>query len=228
MADRNWASAGKIYSMHVMPVLVDMSFIVDSTNANGLGIRSLKGNVIDNVYMHTSATPATGNPNPASGVIIVQFADNYNRYLSGFSGQVSALGSSVTSTTANTSYVVTSLGTSTAAEWLAVGFPSVYLNATTGLPNVGAAFTATASMTIGGSATVAPSASSGSGISHIEVLGDVNQTISSTSSQIVGAQAILQCFSGTTLTAPTDGSVIGLTFIFNNSAVPAGSAGAGI
>lgn len=56
MANRNWASGGKIYSMHVKPVLLDCNFIVDSANGNGLGIRSLKGPCVSAVYMHSSAT----------------------------------------------------------------------------------------------------------------------------------------------------------------------------
>lgn len=52
--------------MHVSPVLLDCNFIVDSTNGNGLGIRSLKGPAIKDVFMHTSATPAPGNPNPSA------------------------------------------------------------------------------------------------------------------------------------------------------------------
>ena len=205
--------------MHVMPVLLDCNFIVDSSNGNGLGIRSLKGPAVENVYMHTSATPASGNPNPASGIIIVQLQDNYNRYMGGFSGQVSALGASQATTSANVAYVVTSLGSSTQAEWIAVGFPRQYLNSSTGLPNVGAAFVATSSGTIGGSATVAPSSASGSGIDHIEVLGDVNQTIVSQSPQLVGAQLVLQCFFEGAVAAPANGSVISLAFYMNNSSI---------
>ena len=40
-----------------------------------------KRQYVKNVYMHTSATPATGNPNPASGLILVKLTDNYNRLL---------------------------------------------------------------------------------------------------------------------------------------------------
>src|SRR5271165_7105201 len=88
------------------PVLIDCNFIVDSANGNGLGIRSLKptgaANGIASIYMHTSATPAPGNPNPAPGYIVVNFSDSYFGYLGGFSGQVSPLGASSSSTTANT------------------------------------------------------------------------------------------------------------------------------
>lgn len=205
--------------MHKEPVLLDCNFIVDSTNGNGLGIRSLKGPCVQAIYMHTSSTPAIGNPNPAAGIIIVQLADNYNRYFGGFSGQVSVIGATQATTTNHVAYVVTSLGTSTAVQWLAVGFPSQYFNVTTGLPNVGAAFIATATGTIGGSATVAPSSATGSGIDHIEVLGDINQTISSSQPQTVGAQLILQCFFEGAITAPADGTAIGLSFYLSNSSI---------
>lgn len=218
MANRNFPNAGKIYSGQVMPVLITMNFIVDSTNGNGLGIRNLKGALVENVFMHTTAPLAgSGNPNPEAGVIMVQLQDNYNRLLGGFGGQVSPIGSPVTATTASNPAVVTSLGTATAAQWMAVGFPSSLLNTTTGLPNVGAAFIPTSSATIGGSATVAPATSSG--IDHIETVGDPNQTISSNQPQTVGAQIIMQCLLNTTLTAPADGTVINLQFLMNNSSV---------
>ena len=82
-------SGGRLYSFGAQPVLIDCNFVVDSTNGNGLGIRSLKGQGVANVYMHTSATPAAGNPNPAAGYALVQLSSNYNRYLGGFSGLVS-------------------------------------------------------------------------------------------------------------------------------------------
>lgn len=59
MANRNWASSGKIYSMITSPVLIDCNFIVDSTNPSG--IRSLKGPTVANVYMQSSA-PSAKNP----------------------------------------------------------------------------------------------------------------------------------------------------------------------
>jgi hypothetical protein len=217
MANRNFSSGGKIYSMHTMPVLLDCNFIVDPANGNGLGIRSLKGPTIQNVYMHTSAPlTGSGNPNPEAGIIIVQLADNYNRYLSGFSGQVGPLGSSGTTVTANDPVVITSLGTATAAQWLAVGFPSQYLN-NLGLPTVGASFTPTSSGAIGGSATVATQ--SASGIDHIEVIGDPNATIVSIQPQTVGMQITMQCLAAGALTAPAAGTTVSLAFYLNNSSV---------
>ena len=42
MANRNFANS-RMYTGHVMPVLLDCNFVVDSTNGNGLGIRNLTG-----------------------------------------------------------------------------------------------------------------------------------------------------------------------------------------
>jgi hypothetical protein len=217
MANRNFASGGKIYSMHVSPVLLDCNFIVDSTNGNGLGIRSLKGPTIANVYMHTYATPAAGNPNPASGTIIVQFADNYNRSLSGFNSLVSPLsGSPLTSVTAGTPVVIVSLGTATQAQWQAVGLP---IGIT---PAVGVPFVPTASGAIGGSAAVEIAASAGTSIMSIETLGDPNTVIAPNPSvgQGYGAYLILQCRNvSSAIAAPADGSVISLAFYLSNSSV---------
>lgn len=211
MANRNWASGGKIYSMHVSPVLLDCSFIVDSTNANG--IRSLKGPAISAVYMNTSATPSVGNPNPAAGVILLQLADNYNRVYLIPSSIVSPLsGSDLTSVTASTTYVITALGTATAAQWAAKGLPSGFTAA------VGQSFVATASGTIGGSATVQITATAGSNITNIESIGD-RQTMLSNSNAGSGAQLLMQCFKNGAKAAPADGTLISLAVYLSNSSV---------
>ena len=206
--------------MHTMPVLLDCNFVVDSTNGNGLGIRNLKGPAVNEVYMNTSAPLAgSGNPNPEAGIILVQLADNYNRYLSGFAGFSGPTGSSSTSVVSGVPVIVASLGTSTQAQWLAVGFPAAYLNFATGLPNVGASFVPTSSATIGGSAAVLAFSASGAGIDHIEILGDPNQTIASSQPQNVGAQILMACYKNGVLTAPSNNSVISLAFYLNNSSV---------
>jgi hypothetical protein len=69
MANRNWASGGKIYSMFTQPVLIDLNFVVDSTNGNHLGIRNLKGPGVANVFMQANSaapSPPPGSPNLAS------------------------------------------------------------------------------------------------------------------------------------------------------------------
>lgn len=108
-------SGGRLYSFGSAPVLIDCNFTVDATNGNGLGVRSLKGQGVKNVYMHTSATPAAGNPNPASGYALVHLSNNYNRYLGGFSGFVSPVTGSnlainASALTAGVPYVIVSVG----------------------------------------------------------------------------------------------------------------------
>lgn len=223
MANRTFENFGHFYAPHTFPVLLDCNFIVDAANGNGLGIRSLKGPGIRNIYMHTSTTPGTGtngvlNPNPANGVILVQLGSNYYRYFTGFSGFVSPLTTPQATTTNHVAYVITALGTATLAQWQAVGLP---LGLT---PAVGQAFIATATGTIGGSATVAPTATAGAGIDHIEVLGDPNLTLSPVGPQgggsiVTGGWIVLQCFEAGAIAAPADGSTISLSFYLSNSSV---------
>lgn len=229
MANRNFASGGKLYSMHTMPVLLDCNFVVDSTNGNGLGIRSLKGPMIQNVFMHTSASPGNGNsnpaspniavlnPNPGAGTIVIQLQDNFNRSFSGFSAIVSPVsGTPLTSTTANVANIIVSLGTATLAQWRAKGLPRGIT------PAVGVSFVATASGLIGGSAAVEIAAASGSGIASIETLGDPNLSIAPDPSQGqgYGAQLILQCrdYAGA-IVNPANGSVISISMYLSNSSV---------
>ena len=182
---------------------VHCNFIVDSANGNGLGIRSLKGSGVAAVYMHTSATPAVGNPNPIAGLIVAELALPYSGYVSGSYGFVSPLsGSPVTSTTAGHAYVIVSLGTTTAAQWLAAGLPAGVV------PAVGASFIAIATGAIGGTGAV--EVPSSSGIMSIELVGDPNQSSAPSSG---GAIVISQCLNASSaLTAPADGTVIGLNF----------------
>lgn len=121
MANSIGNSGGRLYSFAAQPVLIDCSFVVDSTNGNGLGIRSLKGQGVKNVFMHTTATPGAHrgytNPNPLAGYALVQLTSNYNRYLGGFSGFASpTTGSTLNidatdaALTAHTPYIIASVG----------------------------------------------------------------------------------------------------------------------
>lgn len=56
MSNRLGNNGGRFYSTLNRPVLVECNFIVDQTNGNGLGIRSLKGANVKNVFMYTSAS----------------------------------------------------------------------------------------------------------------------------------------------------------------------------
>lgn len=195
---------------------IDINFIVDSTNGNGLGIRSLKGSpLVKNVYMHTSATPAVGNPNPVVGVAVIQLSEAFLGYINGFSGFVSPLsGSSVnisSGLTLNKAYVITAVGTSTPANWQALGLP------TNQVPAVGAAFVATSASAGTGTGTV--QLASVSGIVTTEIVGDPNQTIIGTGGGYFIVQFLGATNSSTTTlipTAPAAGSTIGLRIIAQN------------
>lgn len=218
MANRNWSNGGKIMTMETAPVIVSCNFIVDSTNGNGLGIRSLKGPTVKAVYMNTSAPSAgSGNPNPAAGSILIQLQDNYNRSLCGFDARVSPVsGTPLTAITSGTPVIIVSLGTATTAQWQAKGLP---IGVT---PAVGVAFVPTASGTIGGSAAVEIAAATGTGVASIETLGDPNTTIAPdpTKNQGYGAYTILQCrdYAGA-IVAPAAGSVISITMYLSNSSI---------
>lgn len=263
-----------------MPVLLDCNFVVDSTNGNGLGIRSLKGPYIQNVFMHTTQTPGAGssnnqtpnttitNPNPGTGIIVVQFQDNFSRSYSGFNARVPTVsGSAVkidnSAMTAGQAYIITTLGDATAAKWHAIGVPAGVT------PAAGVSFIAASNGGAGNTLTsrVMTVIQTGSGITNIETIGDPNLSISpNILSQGYGASMLLQCFSQSTSavtsaltmnsytpagtitngspdtfagtpavltgsivnsgglttyapTAPTDGTVISLSFLLSNSSV---------
>lgn len=223
---RGYGLNGKsLYTNVTKPMEVWCNFIVDSQNGNGLGIRSLKSNgYIEYVFMNTGSTPGVvngvTNPNPLAGFAIVKFKNNFNYYLGGFSGQVVPLTStSTTSTTTGHVYVITSLGTATLAQWQAAGLLPGFT------PTVGQAFTAIATGSIGGSATVGipgvPSATT------LTVVGDPNTTIANSSiAANAGAMIIVQFnaptnASTTTLVAasPADGTTVGMQFCFDGSTV---------
>jgi hypothetical protein len=115
---------GKFYSFLSKPVWLDGNWIVDPANGNGLGVRSVKGQGIENVFMHTTGTPGKGpngylNPNPAPGFALIQLSYNYNRYCGGFHGFVSPVtGGTIainsTALTIGDPYVIVSPGHATA------------------------------------------------------------------------------------------------------------------
>lgn len=215
-----WINRGHMYAPHVTPVLADCNFVVDSTNGNGLGIRSLKGQAVANVFMHTTQTPGRGtngqlNPNPAVGYILVQLTDNYTRAYGGFSNIIAPVsGTPLTSTTAGLAYIIVSLGTATAAQWLAAGvMPGI-------APAVGVSFIAKATGAIGGSASVEVPGSPL--IESIQPVGDSNLSLGPTPtgpSPNVGGWLLLQCLADLTVTAPADGTVISLVQYLNQSSV---------
>lgn len=205
MANRNYASGGKIYSMHVKPVLIDCSFTVAATN--GIGITNLKGPLVQNVFMHTSTTPAAGNvnpstpniaitnPNPANGYIVIQLQEQYQRILGmEYSIQSPNSGSDVkidnSAMTAGVAYVITTLGNATAAKWAAIGVPAGVT------PAVGVSFIAASNGGAGNTLTsrVQTAAVDGSGVDDIEIVGNPDVSIApSILAQGFGSQIILAC-----------------------------------
>jgi len=189
------------------------NFIVDSTNGNGLGLRSLKSNTfgprVVAAYMHTSATPAAGNPNPPAGYILLKLSASFSGYVNGTFGDGAPVSGTPVSISSGLSvhqpYVIVSVGTSTAANWQAVGLPVGVV------PNIGASFIATASSPGTGTGVVETIAATGAGITGVQLVGDPNQTSIVPS----GAYVMVAAYSGTTITAPADGAVLGFTFNMN-------------
>jgi hypothetical protein len=215
----------KLYTNVTVMKQIWCNFVVDSTNGNGWGVRSVKSNgYIESVFMNTSATPgkqnALTNPNPQAGFAVVRFKNNFNYYLGGFSGQIIPLTStSTTSLTKGHVYVITTLGTTTVAQWQTVG---LIVGVT---PAVGATFVAAASVSIGGSGTVGVPGVPTTQV--VTVVGDPNTVINNASiAANAGAQIVLQfaaaTASGTTTlvaAAPADGVVVSLFFAFDGSSV---------
>lgn len=204
---RGFVNAGHYYNNIVKPILINLTYTVTPTN--GLGITSLKSNgYVRNVFMHTSTTPTANdgvtNPNPLAGYALVQFKQNFNTYLGAYGSLVSpnvATTTAVTSgLTAGQPYVITLVGTTTTAEWQAIGLPA-------GLtPTVGQSFVATATGT-GGSHTGTVGTPGVGAFGKIEVFGDPNQSISNSSIATNGGAYLLVQFlspsSGGTISAPT-------------------------
>lgn len=221
MANRNMASGGKMYSMHVMPVLIDCNFVVTSTNADGITL--LKGPLVSAVFMNTSATPSSGNPNPAAGTIVVRLSDNYNRIfdIKRASIQSPLSGSDVkidnSAMTAGVAYTITTLGNATAAKWRAIGVPAGITAA------VGVSFIAASNGGAGNTLTsrVQTTAAAGSNIATIEIVGDPNLSVSPAPNlQSYGSSVILQCrdYAGA-IAAPVAGSKIALELYMSNSSI---------
>jgi hypothetical protein len=232
MANRFFPNVGKLYATKVMPVILDVNMTVSSTDTAGFGVTNVTGPGIAAVYMHTTATPATGSPNPAAGYIMIKLADNYNG-LAGIDHMISSPNSGTginisSGLTIGQAYVITSVGTSTAANFQAVGLP-------VGLtPTVGQAFIATSSSAGTGTGVVQVPKATGSGTNHIEVVGLPNTELApiGLAQGVNGGFIILQCLaatnsSTTTLvaTAPADGSAISIKLYLSNSSVTAGAAG---
>lgn len=174
---------------------LDFNFVVAS--ANGAGVTGLSGSGVTSVFMHTSTTPATGNPNPNAGYIIVNFAKPYSAYITGAYQLATAnSGSSINVTTgvsAGLAYVITAVGTTTPAGFQALGLPA------TVTPAVGQVFIGAGTVTTTGTGTIQVPLATGSGADDIEIVGDPTASASNTA----GAQVLLESFGATNSTTTT-------------------------
>lgn len=238
MAQRNFANS-RIYTGHVMPVLLDVSIPIGASGAVG---------TIAGPYIKAVTKLATGTYQ-------IQMSDNYSGYYLGEAQMISpAIGSDLSIRAADTaltigkSYVITILGGATAADWAALGVPTGVTAA------VGVAFVALA--TGAGTDAVAKVKLVGdSGIAKVELVGNPNNTIApmgAATTGALGAIALVQCmgpvltmnsytpagtndggtppiFTGTpavltgTVTYaaanPVNGSVLKLSFLLSNSSI---------
>lgn len=228
MANRTFTNAGHFYACHGFPVLLDCQFSVLSTNASG--VTGLIGAGVQAVYMHTSTTPTTGSPNPANGYVYVQLQDNYYSDYLGFMGQVTALsGSSIlvasAGTVASTTYVITIVGTTTAAGWQSLGLPVGIT------PAVGVSFIATATTTASGTGAVQVPHANGSGIQSMDQVGTPALTLGPVGIGH-GYPYLIFRFMGPTASgdttpiavAPRDGTLVSLKLYLGNSSVKNGGA----
>lgn len=164
-------------------------FTVASTDAAGLGITGLVSQGIDSIFMHTSQTPGTGNPNPASGYILAKLSDGFTSFQSvsstiippqsGASLLVASAG-----LTAGLVYVITILGTTSQAQWEVLGVPHGVTAA------LGVAFVAIATSCTGTGAVQVP-ATGGAAIVSIQPLG--NPSVSSVADGSAG-YVTLACY----------------------------------
>ncbi len=215
---RGFGLNGKSFYTNISkPQSVWLTYTVTPTN--GVGVTSVKSNgYVNYVFMNTSTTPAATNgftnPDPGNGYASISFFNNFNAFL-GMRWSVVAPPTSTgtTSTTAQSPFVITALGTTTLAQWQAVGLPK-------GLtPTVGQAFIATATQAIGGTGTVGvPGVTNVGGVS---IIGDPGVQLSTANiATNCGAQILLlfQDFAGSAV-APTAGSVVRLEFCYDGSDV---------
>ena len=201
------------YTLHKKPVLIDCSFKVAPADTGGKGVSGLIGPGIAAVYMNTSSTPTTGNPNPAAGNILVQLQDNYAQYLGGFQ-RITAptTGGAVTTPSAGVAYTIGVLGTTTLAQWQASGLPVGII------PKVGAMFIGNGTLLGGSGSALAVGAGN---CESIELCGPPGPTLTSTAPLVPGvssgAYLIFQCMKNGSLATPTTNSVIHLSMYFSNS-----------
>lgn len=212
MANRNWANS-RIYTGHVMPVLLDISVPIGATGAVG----TIKGPYIKAVTRLNV------------GLYQIQMSDNFNKFYNATATfQSPATGSATDphTLTVGQPYQISTVGNT---DWTTAGVP-------TGVtPAIGVGFVLAAQPATGtGRAKLVTE----SGIAKVEIVGNSNLTnapIASNGSGAQGAIILIQTLqaqmpSATTqgtaiqyaLTDPTSGSTLLLKVLLGNSSVTIG------
>lgn len=200
---RGFGLNGKSYYTNVVkPQDINLTFTVTPTN--GLGVTSLKSNgYVRNVFMHTSTTPTANdgytNPNPATGYALVQFKNNFNYFLNGYTQFQAPTATSTkiddSALTAGLAYVITVVGDATLAQWLAIGLPPGIT------PAVGVSFIATAVGAGAGTSTSRVEVPTTAGIYGVELVGNPYSSISNSNIATNGGAWLLLQFMAPTFTA---------------------------
>lgn len=176
---------------------LDCVFTVNAADSAGKGITGLSGAPCGSVFMHTSTTPATGNPNPANGYILINLVSPYYQYLNGYAQVVSPMsGGAINVTTGVTSgltYVISSLGNTALAGWTNLGLPAGVT------PIVGAGFIAASTTVSTGTGQIQTPATSGAGVSFIDLAANPTFVAQATA----GAQIILRTLAATSSSVTT-------------------------
>lgn len=216
MANRNFASGGKMYSMHVSPVMIDMNFVVDDTQPSG--ISNLKGPLVEEVLMHSDH--ATPSMTLQDGTILIRLQDSYNGVFNAVDAAIvlAASGSDVkidnSALTAGVPYRISIVGNASQAKWESIGLPAGVE------PVIGASFIAANNGGAGNTLTSRVQAAiTTSTVAAIQLAADPNLS-SSSDAQDYGAYAILQCrdFAGA-LVAPANGTKISIQMYMSNSSI---------
>lgn len=202
-----------MYTAHPKPVLIDVDIPIGASGAVGT---------------LTSGTGISAVTRISAGIYQVTFLDNYNSFIgvevdiwspnSGSNILVASAG-----TTSGTAYIITTVGTTTTAGWQTLGLPIGIA------PAVGVVFKATATTTATGTGAVQIPAAAGSGLNHVEPIGNPSLTMYPTGLNSGLPYMMFQCLaatnsSTTTLVAtdPANGSTLSLAFYFDDSSLTKG------
>lgn len=196
MANRNFANS-RIYSGHVMPVLIDCSINIGASGAVG----TVTGPYIKSVTRQ------------AAGVYQIQVQPNFSRFYIGNAQMVSpqTVAAAVDPNTLSPGAIVR-ISTVGDTNWSSAGLPAGVTAA------VGVSFVLSAAPAAG---TGRVKLVGNSGIDRVELVGDPNLTCAPmvANSPAAGAIILLQCLASGSPADPADGSILKVSMLFSNSSI---------